>query len=266
MSLLPPEPGDFAVFVAEMLRRIQPHASVELVGPAQLAVNGRRLDLENLQRMVNQDPERGVEIAEHYLEQLFANDVAHMTDVPFELARPRIMPRIQPKSVFDHLNKEMVAHVPFVNNTVIVFVTDFPQMTVSITTEQVIKWGLTCDEIEQIARANLDRYAPRLEMRMVESKEGGRAAILAEQDGYDAARLLMTGLFSRLAPQLGGDFYVATPSRDMFVAMSAGPDPFLGRIRERVEQDYHRLPYPITSDFFYVTRDGVAGTIENEAA
>jgi hypothetical protein len=27
-----------------------------------------------------------------------------------------------------------------------------------------------------------------------------------------------------------------------------------------VDQDYIRLPYPITNKLFYVTRDGVAGT------
>jgi uncharacterized protein YtpQ (UPF0354 family) len=211
MSHLPDEPDAFAEYVADLLKRIQPQASVELIGPSQLSVNGRRLDLQNLLRMVNQDPERGTEIAEHYLEQMFAGDVVHMNEVPFEIARTRIMPRIQPVSIFEHLNRELVAHVPFVNDTVVVFVTDLPHMTVSITTEQVIKWGLTAEELEPIARANLDRYAPRLELRLVESKEGGRAAILSEQDGYDAARLLMSDLFKRLAPQLGGDFLVATP-------------------------------------------------------
>jgi uncharacterized protein YtpQ (UPF0354 family) len=266
MSHLPDEPDAFAEYVADLLKRIQPQASVELIGPSQLSVNGRRLDLQNLLRMVNQDPERGTEIAEHYLEQMFAGDVVHMNEVPFEIARTRIMPRIQPVSIFEHLNRELVAHVPFVNDTVVVFVTDLPHMTVSITTEQVIKWGLTAEELEPIARANLDRYAPRLELRLVESKEGGRAAILSEQDGYDAARLLMSDLFKRLAPQLGGDFLVATPARDMFIAMSPGPGDFINRIRERVNADYQRLPYPITADLFYVTRDGVAGTLDREAA
>ena len=46
----------------------------------------------------------------------------------------------------------------------------------------------------------------------------------------------------------------------MFVAVSAGPHEFIERVGDRVRQDYQRLPYPITSDFFYVTLDGVAGT------
>ena len=43
--------------------------------------------------------------------------------------------------------------------------------------------------------------------------------------------------------------------------MTADPDPFVDRVRERVEQDFARLPYPITDRLFYVTMDGVAGTL-----
>jgi uncharacterized protein YtpQ (UPF0354 family) len=170
------------------------------------------------------------------------------------------MPRIQPISIFSHLSREQVAHIPYVNDTVIVFVTDLPHMTVSITTEQLLRWRLDLDEIEQVARQNLDEYAPELEVQLVESKEGGKAAIISQHDGYDAARLLLGGLYERLAPRLGGDFYVATPARDMFVAFSPNPDSFVSRLHDRVEHDYRRLPYPITPDFFYVTRDGVCGT------
>lgn len=260
MGTMPKEPEAFAELVATMLKERQPDYSIDLVGPRELLVNGRRLDLENLFRMVNHEPNRGEEIVAHYLDQLFAGDAMQFMSMAFDVARHRVMPRIQPESIFEHLAREQVAHVPFVNGTVIVFVTDLPNMTVSITTEQLIRWKLSVEEVEEIARKNLDEYAPDLEVQLVESKEGGRAAILAQHDGYDAARLLLSGLFDRLAPQLGGNFYVATPARDMFVALSPAPDPFVRRLQQRVEHDFKRLPYPITSDFFYVTRDGVCGT------
>lgn len=263
MARMPHEPEAFAEQVAAILRRLQPEHEVELTGPRELLVNGRRLDLENLYRLVNHDLDRGEEIVEHYLEQLFAGDAIALSTVSFDFARPRIMPRIQPESIFGHLNRAQVAHVPFVNGTVVVFVIDLPQMTVSVTTEQIVRWGVTEEELEIMARQNLDRYAPELEVQVVESKEGGRAAILSQQDGYDAARLLLSNLHRRLAPQLGSDFYVATPARDMFVALSSNPDPFVDRLKMRVAQDYKRLPYPITSDLFLVTRDGVAGMGEN---
>lgn len=263
---MPQEPEAFSEQVAALLKRLQPEYQVELTGPRELIINGRRLDLENLYRMVNHEPDRGVEIVENYLEQLFTGDAAQLTQVSLDFARPRIMPRIQPETIFQHLSRELVAHVPFVNDTVIVFVIDLPQMTVSITTEQIIRWGLTVHDLDDIARTNLDTYAPSLEVQLVESREGGKAAILSEQDGYDAARLLLSNLFRRLAPQLGGDFYVALPARDMFLALSPEPGRFVRRLKDRVEHDYKRLPYPITPNLFYVTRDGVAGTAESAEA
>ena len=257
---MPREPEAFAETVAVMLRRVHPEYAIDLVGPRELLVNGRRLDLENLYRMVNHEPGRGTEIVEHYLDQLFASDALQLTSMSLEFVKPRIMPRIQPISIFSHLSREQVAHIPYVNDTVIVFVTDLPHMTVSITTEQLLRWRLDLEEIEQVARQNLDEYAPELEVQLVESKEGGKAAIISQHDGYDAARLLLGGLYERLAPRLGGDFYVATPARDMFVAFSPNPESFVSRLHDRVEHDYRRLPYPITPDFFYVTRDGVCGT------
>src|SRR5678815_3390498 len=168
MSNMPHEPEAFAEHVADLLRKMQPDYQVELTGPRELIVNGRRLDLENLYRMVNHEPERGSEIVEHYLDQLFTGDAAQLNHMSLDFARPRIMPRIQPESIFEHLSREMVAHVPFVNDTVIVFVIDLPQMTVSITTEQLIRWKLSPDDLDEIARTNLDRYAPTMEMQIVE--------------------------------------------------------------------------------------------------
>ncbi|MEM1184832.1 MAG: DUF1444 family protein [Planctomycetota bacterium] len=261
MSSMPMQPDAFAEQVVSLLRSMQPEYEVILVGPSELLVNGRRLDLDNLFRMVSHEPGRGQEIVEHFLDQLFTGDALDMADLPLDLARGRIMPRIQPESIFTHLSRELVAHVPFVNDTVIVFVTDLPQMTVSITTEQVVRWGIDTDELESIARANLETYAPELSFQAIESREGGKAVIVSEQDGYDAARLLLGGLYRQLGPMLGGDFFVATPARDMFVAMSTGPAQFVERLRTRVSEDYERMPYPITGELFYVTQDGVAGTM-----
>jgi uncharacterized protein YtpQ (UPF0354 family) len=227
-----------------------------------LFLDGKHLGLENLYRMVQYEPTRGVEIVEHYLERLMEGDSIGSMALPLSVAKPRIMPRIQPVSVFEHLDQEQVAHVPYVNDTVIVFVMDMPQMTVSITVEQLIRWGLDADDLDDIARENLARYAPDLEIQIMDSAEGGRAAIVSAQDGYDAARLLLGTLHERLSPELDGDFYVATPARDMFLALSADPPDFVDRIAKRVHVDFRRMPYPITNHLFVVTRDGVAGTKE----
>lgn len=260
MARMPREPESFAEQVAFLLRRLDPNHTIQFVGPRELVVDGRRVDLENLYRLVNHDVDRGQEIVEHYLEQLFTNDTLSLSAASFDFVRPKIMPRIQPVTIFDHLSREQVAHIDFVNGTVIVFVIDLPQMTVSVTTEQMIRWGVQVEDLERIARKNLETFESELSFKMVKSKEGGVAAICAEQDGYDAARLLLSELFCKLAPRMGGDFYVGIPARDMFLAVSAGPEPFLSRIKGRLIHDFRRLPYPITPELYYVTRDGVAGT------
>lgn len=259
-SGFPLQPEAFSEQVLAILARNHPDRPAAIVGPLAIMIDGRPLNLENLHRMVARDPKRGVEIVEHYLDRVIEGDAMSNTPIPLAVAMPRIMPRIQPEAIFDQLDREQVAHLPFVNGTVVVFVLDMPQMTVSITTEQMIRWRLDADELDRIARENLARYSPHLQVQVVESPEGGRAAIVAEHDGYDAARLLLSRIHRQLAPQLGGDFFVATPSRDRFLAISAEPKQFLDRLQERAEQEYRSLPYPITTSLFLVTRDGVAGT------
>lgn len=260
MASMPNDPQAFAEQVVNLLRRIKPELHVTLTGPREIIVNGRRLDLENLFKLVKTDRQRGTEIVEQYLEHLFDDDSFAAAAMPWEMARRRIMPRIQPESIFNHLSRELVAHVPFVNDTVVVFVIDMPHMTVSVTTEQMIRWGTEPDELDEIARKNLAEYTRELDFRYLDTEDGGKALLLSEQDGYDASRLLLQDLYDRLAPELEGDFFVATPSRDMMLALTRDPEPFVEHVKSRVDHDYARLPYPITSHFFYVTRDGVAGT------
>jgi uncharacterized protein YtpQ (UPF0354 family) len=212
--------------------------------------------------IASREPERGLEIVHHYFEKLLQGDAMGNASMPFTLVRPRIMPRIQPLSIFEHLDRTQVAHIPFVNDTVIVFVVDMPDVTVSVTVEQMVRWGVDTDDLERLARENLARYQPDLKVKLVESETGGRAAILSVLDGYDAARLLLNTLHSTLAPQMHGDFFVATPARDMFVAISCDPPEFVDKVQQRVLRDFKRLPYPITDALFIVTRDGVAGTRE----
>ena len=260
MARMPREPEAFGEQVARFLKRQFPKRAVEFAGPIDLVLNGKYLRLENLYRMVQRQPDHGVRIVENYLELLIEGDSLSVVPLPLSVAKPRIMPRIQPVTIFEHLDKEQVAHIPYVNNTVIVFVIDMPQITVSVTIEQTLRWGVQAEDLDVIARENLARYIPDLQIELLDSVEGGRAAIVAAQDGYDAARLLVNSLHDRLAPELNGDFYVAIPSRDMFLALSSGPAEFVTRLSKQAEMAFRRLPYPITRNLFVVTRDGVAGT------
>jgi len=260
MARMPHEPEAFCETVQTLLTRLCPSRQVELIGTFEMLIDGRHLALENLYRMVLNDPDRGVEIVEQFLDHLMEGEEAASLPLPFDLARPRIMPRIQPESIFQHLDSQLVVHQPFVNETVVLYVIDMPHLTVSITVEQMLKWGTDVEEIDRAARRNLSSYSEELKLRIIEAGNGGRAAVFQENDGYDASRLLLGSLHGRLAPVLGTNFLVAAPARDAFLAVTADPEEFAQRIHQRVEIDYKRLPYPITDRFFIVTMDGIAGT------
>ena len=260
MATMPTEPEAFAEQVMRLLARRHPELTLELPTASEAVIEGRRIDLENLRRLAAQAEDRGDEIVQEYLEQILGGEAREAEVLPFELARRLIMPRIHHEAIFDRLDAEQVAYAPFVNDTVVVFVIDLPHCTVSVTVEQLVRWRTDVEELDRLARANLRECSRDLEPRRLEAETGGRAVVLSERDGYDAARLLLTDLHPSLAPDLGGDFLVATPARDRFVAVSLDPEPFIEKVHERVEREYRRLPYPITTRFFYVTRDGVAGT------
>jgi len=260
MARMPMEPEAFGEQVQKILQRTAPNKKVELVGPMDLLVDGRHLGLENLYRMVKHEPERGLEIVERFLDRLLESEAVEEVRLPLSAVELKIMPRIQPVRIFEQLDVQQVAHVEWVNGTVIVFVIDLPQVTVSITVEQMIRWGLQPDDLEERARANLAKYVSDLEVQLVDSRDGGRAAVVNQLDGYDATRLLHDGLCAQLRDELGGDFYAAAPARDLLIALSMGPPEFVARIHERVCQDHRRLPYPIVAKFFVVTRDGGDGT------
>lgn len=253
----------FNEFVCRILRRVFPGRPVLVLSPMAIELGGRECRLVDLWRAVRQDQDMAKEIVEHYFRCLVEGDeegYRTLSVAPFAAIRHRIMPRIQPLAMFGGVNPDRLAHVPFVNDTVVLFVVDFPHVTVSIRTEELVRWGVDPEELEGIARENLSRYLPRMEVKIVKGSEGGRAALISAHDGYDAARILLNRLYEKLSPELGNDFFVAIPIRDMFLAFTAEPKPFVHRIQERVYNDAARLPYPITPRLFLMTRDGVAGT------
>ena len=260
MAVLPREPEAFGEQVLIILERLFPESNAELSSALSLKVDNRHFDLTNLYKIVQGVPENGVELVHDYLERVIEGARISELALPFSVAKSKIMPRIQPRSIFNRLDEHKIAHLPFVNDTVLFYVIDLPRTTISISLEQIMRWGLSLSEIDIIARKNLDSYAPELEIKLVESNEGGRAAVISVRDGYDAARLLLGSLHKRLAPVLKGDFLVATPCRDAFLAISDGPNDFVNRFLKRIKSDYKRMPYPITDSFFLVTLDGIAGT------
>ena len=258
MKPLPREPEAFTERVARLLAERLGRAEIAITGPLELTIDERLVGLGNLHRALSQGEEDPAAALDRFVHAYRSARQLERTPLPFEVVRSRILPRIQSADFFEHRRPDFFAAQPFVNETVILYMIDFNGAVAPLTTEQLIRWGVDLETIDELARENLAAAQPDLELQLFRGDEGAAAALFNTGDGYDAARLLLGELYPQLAPELGGDFLVAIPTRDVFLAFPTGPEGFVGRVRQRIAHDYRKLPYPITDHLFLVTLDGVA--------
>lgn len=248
----------FKDYVAKRIRVLFPDFNVKNCKGKNLLVNWWVLHLNDLERSVELGPQPKNEIVDHYLQNLFDSLRNPLQDI----YPARIMPRIQPVSIFNRLNRDKFPHIPFANGTVMVFVQDYPDRTISIDTNHLAKLNITVEKVKALALRNLEQCTPELEIKLVRGKEGRKAFISPSDDGYVSSRLCLTDLWKTLSGHLGGEFYAAIPARDRFVAFSTGPKPFVKKMRAQIAHDHKTLPYPITPKLFSVTESGISGLEE----
>ncbi len=257
MPKYPIEPEAFTERVAKQVHKRLGRGVIAVTGPLELTHESRRVDLEDLYRLVRQDPDEAATTVRDFADRLANEHQLRQTPLPFELVVERVLPRICPFDYFKGKRADLMAHQLFVNDTVILYVIDLNGVNVPVTTEQLIRWGASIDDLDSLARANLAAHQPELELTVFHTDDGS-AAVLDTGDGYDASRLLLQQIHDKVAPEMGRTFLVAIPTRDVFIAFPTGSCEFMDRVRSRIDNDYRRLPFPITNDLFLMTPDGVA--------
>lgn len=256
MTHIPKEPQAFTELIAKRFRK-EVGTEVRVSAPLELLVDGQRVDLDDLQRVVRSEDTDPGELIQRFIDTFINSRRLMDTPLPFEVVQPKIMPQIRSLDRLRGTRPGFIAAQPFINDTAIIYMVDLNNAATPLSTEQLIRWGVDVDEIDRIARRNLAAYQPELELQLFRNDDAS-AALFNIGDGYDASRLLLEQLFPKLAPELGGNFLVAIPTRDVFIAFPTGPAVFIDRLRQRINDDFKSLPYPITSDLFLVTLDGVA--------
>ncbi len=254
---LPREPEAFTEAVARRLAERWRH-DVEMVGAFTVKAGRETLDLNDLYRQVIAGEVADERAAvERFVDDVLAAEQLRRTDIPFDLVGSRVLPRIQTENSLRGHQREFVAHQPFVNDTLILYVVELDQASAALSMEQLIRWGVSVDELDRMARDNLARSRPTLEVEL-SRRPDGTIATLETGDGYESSRLLLGQLYEALAPELGGEFLVAIPSRDEFLAGPIQPEHMVDQQQRLAEDHYRKRPHPITSRLFVMTRDGVA--------
>lgn len=257
--VIPKEPEAFTKLVARRfgkeLRRIEVH----ITGPLELLVDGYRVDLDDLHRAMQHHKAQAEAEAmlQRFIDAFVSTQRLMDTSLPLEMVRSRIFPQIRSLEKMRHTSPDQIVAQPFINDTFIIYMIDLKDTAGPVSTEQLIKWGVDADDLDHIARQNLAQCQPGLELQLFKNDDT-TAALFNTGDGYDASRLLLDQLYPKLSPEMGGNFLVAIPTRDVFIAFPDRPSAFLDKLLKRISSDFRVLPYPITSDLFLVTMDGVA--------
>lgn len=218
------------------------------------------LGLDNLYNKLCSESLTPKERAKH-IQRHFANIIAmvekHEAKQPKTWADAKDMVYLQlaPQSYLQPLiATTQLIHRPLTEGIFVAVVLDSDDGYGYVKSDDREKWQVSEAELFDQAQRNLERTAREITMH-----EGRTDKLLAiqENDGYDAARILVPSVRKHAAELLGEPFYVGIPHRDFIVMWSTANSPeFQRSTRDTLASDFATQPYSISGDVFQVWADG----------
>ncbi|HEY3965921.1 MAG TPA: DUF1444 family protein [Planctomycetaceae bacterium] len=180
------------------------------------------------------------------------------TEPLLESVKDRIMPMLYPEDVWQEKFPNFVGR-PWVGGLVVLYVVDESKAYWYIRDDLIELWGISPDDLHDIAIDNLNRYFEDqpMEFTVAGEEDGPRLLVPVRPDAYNTSRLLSETFHGKLRGVLGGDFAVGTPSRDFFVAISLDSSETVEHVRKKVEDDFQNMDHPLSDRLLLVTHDGV---------
>jgi Protein of unknown function (DUF1444) len=248
-----------AQFVRRVLRIAQTKFPLEKIDTAEhpfaLNINGHVASLENLYRLAQLNPQTLRRQAERWVVELLRaadapDDTAHLDRVSDRLL-PMIVPEASPLASGAFCR-------PLVEGLSVAYAVDGDRTIAYVSSARFEKWGITADELHELALANLTDRSGEICAQAAQDDEGRVNLMLFQtMDGYDSSRLLLPTLYGRLFEYLGGPFAAAIPNRDILLCFRDDQET-VGRLRPQVASDFQRMPHQITDQLLLVTMDGIA--------
>ena len=260
-DLLADPPERFARRVLELAQQKFPQLDCQSAPDFHLRLGDFKINLLDYYHAYVQSPQRFHELMAPALTtvvrvQGWNRDDA---DLPLELVRDRIMPMLYPESVW----RERFPHFAasrWVAGLVVLYVVDESQVYWYIRDDLADRWGLSADELHDLALRNLDRYFDRspMEFTLAGEDEGPQLLLPMRSDVYNSSRWLSETFQGKLRELLGAEFAVGVPSRDFFVAVSLASEVAVAQVRRRVLEDFRHMDHPLSDRMLLVSNDGVS--------
>lgn len=219
------------------------------------------LGLDNLYNKLCSESLSTKERAKH-IQRHFANIIAmvqaHEAKQPktWDDAKEMVFLQLAPQSYLQPLiaNTQLI-HRPFTEGIFVAVVLDAADGYGYVRREDREKWQVTEAQLFEQAQQNLERSAR--EVTLHEGRSSDKLLAIQENDGYDAARILVPSVRKHAAELLGEPFYVGIPHRDFIVMWSTTNSlEFQTATRDTLANDFATQPYSISGDVFEVWADG----------
>jgi hypothetical protein len=225
--------------------------------PFTMRINGQLAGLENIYRMSALRPgERLHQIDRWIVELLRASEGTPDRTGTFEELKDRILPMVLPGHAADAYRGTV--NSVLVEGLLVAYAIDQDRTISYIPLERFAEWGMTMEELHELAINNLVARSESLAAHAAEDENGSVNLILFQtMDGYDASRILLPTLHERLRGFLGSPFAAALPNRDVLLCFR-NDEETVARLSKQVSEDYKQMPHQVTDQLLLVTADGIA--------
>ncbi len=173
------------------------------------------------------------------------------SDIPWEEAAPRVLPRLISASFADPLGDAVFLR-PFHHDVKLALVLSYTDRARYVRSNEVATWG----DARVILRKALENLAARSEQARFATIEAdaGRLVVAQSRDGLDAARLLLPGLQRVLEGEIEPPWVAGIPHRDMLIACSAKQPRAVRHLTTLVADHAARASHRISERLFPVGR------------
>jgi hypothetical protein len=119
------------------------------------------------------------------------------------------------------------------------------------------KWNKTRTDLMAAAQRNMDRILQQSKVETAAVEEHQLGMLGHELVAFKAALLFCPNLKKAVEPVLGWPLFAVMPCRDFVYLLNQKDEPLLGRLGQVVLREYEKSGYPISTEVFEITDQGI---------